>query len=68
MVICLERGADLHMAQLMSLSLASVKSPEKGPLITGKKNCHEVIGGNCHLRLSHSKKLLKYLCGNMFTI
>jgi len=25
-VICLERGADLHMAQLMSLSLASVKS------------------------------------------
>ena len=29
MVICLERGADLHMAQLMSLppmSLASVKS------------------------------------------
>ena len=46
MVICLERGADLHMAQLMSLSLASVKSrlvlplwyrltwvvPEKGPL------------------------------------
>jgi len=64
MVICLERGADLHMAQLMSLSLASVKSPEKGPLngcvlITGKKNCHEVIGGNCHLRLSHSKKTLK---------
>jgi len=42
MVICLERGADLHMAQLMSLSLASVKSPEEGPLngcvlITGKK-------------------------------
>jgi len=48
MVICLERGADLHMAQLMPLplSLASVKSrlvlpfwyrltrivPEKGPL------------------------------------
>jgi len=46
MVICLELGADLHMAQLMSLSLASVKSrlvlpfwyrltqvvPEKGPL------------------------------------
>jgi len=29
-VICLERGADLHMAQLMSLaltSLASLKSP-----------------------------------------
>jgi len=26
MVICLERGADLHMAQLMPLSLASVKS------------------------------------------
>jgi len=25
-VICLERGADLHMAQLMPLSLASVKS------------------------------------------
>jgi len=24
MVICLERGADLHMAQLMPLSLASV--------------------------------------------
>jgi len=46
MVICLERGADLHMFQLMPLSLASVKSrlvlpfwyrltwvvPEKGPL------------------------------------
>jgi len=46
MVICLERDADLHMAQLMPLSLASVKSrlvlpfwywltwvvPEKGPL------------------------------------
>jgi len=46
MVICLEQGADLHMAQLMPLSLASVKSrlvlpfwyrltwvvPEKGPL------------------------------------
>ena len=45
-VICLERDADLHMAQLMTLSLASVKSrlvlpfwyrltrvvPEKGPL------------------------------------
>jgi len=45
-VICLEQGADLHMAQLMPLSLASVKSrlvlpfwyrltrvvPEKGPL------------------------------------
>jgi len=45
-VICLERDADLHMAQLMPLSLASVKSrlvlpfwyrltrvvPEKGPL------------------------------------
>ena len=45
-VICLERGANLHMAQLMPLSLASVKSrlvlpfcyrltwvvPEKGPL------------------------------------
>jgi len=26
MVVCLERGADLHMAQLMPLSLASVKS------------------------------------------
>ena len=26
MVICLERGADVHMAQLMPLSLASVKS------------------------------------------
>ena len=26
MVICLERGADLHMAQLLPLSLASVKS------------------------------------------
>ena len=26
MVICLEQGADLHMAQLMPLSLASVKS------------------------------------------
>jgi len=26
MVVCLERGADLHMSQLMSLSLASVKS------------------------------------------
>jgi len=25
-VICLERGADLHMAQLMPLSLAPVKS------------------------------------------
>jgi len=25
-VICLERGADLHMAQLMPLPLASVKS------------------------------------------
>jgi len=46
MVICLEQGADLHMAQLMPLSLASVKSrlvlpfwyrltwvvPEKRPL------------------------------------
>ena len=46
MVICLERGADLHMAQLMPLPLASVKSrlvlpfwyrltwvvPDKGPL------------------------------------
>ena len=46
MVICLEQDADLHMAQLMPLSLASVKSilvlpfwyrltrvvPEKGPL------------------------------------
>jgi len=46
MVISLEQGADLHMAQLMPLSLASVKSrlvlsfwywltrvvPEKGPL------------------------------------
>ena len=46
MVICLQRGADLHMAQLMPLSLASVKSrlvlpswywltrvvPDKGPL------------------------------------
>jgi len=45
-VICLERGADLHMAQLMPLSLASAKSrlvlpfwcpltwvvPDKGPL------------------------------------
>ena len=45
-VICLERGADLHMAQLMSLSHFSVKSilvlpfwyrltwvvPDKGPL------------------------------------
>jgi len=45
-VICLERGADLHMAQLMPLPLASVKSrlvlpfwyrltrvvPDKGPL------------------------------------
>jgi len=26
MVICLEQGADLYMAQLMPLSLASVKS------------------------------------------
>ena len=26
MVICLERGADLHMAQQMPLSLASVKA------------------------------------------
>jgi len=26
MVICLEQGADLHMAQLMPLPLASVKS------------------------------------------
>jgi len=26
MVICLERSADLHIAQLMPLSLASVKS------------------------------------------
>ena len=26
MVICLERDADLHMVQLMALSLASVKS------------------------------------------
>jgi len=26
MVICLEQGADLHMVQLMPLSLASVKS------------------------------------------
>ena len=26
MVICLERGADLHMVQLMPLSLASVNS------------------------------------------
>jgi len=26
MVICLEQGADLHTAQLMPLSLASVKS------------------------------------------
>ena len=26
MVICLERGADLHMAQLMPLPLTSVKS------------------------------------------
>jgi len=25
MVICLEQGADLHMAQLMPLSLASIK-------------------------------------------
>jgi len=25
-IVCLERGADLHMAQLMPLSLASVKS------------------------------------------
>ena len=46
MVICLEQGADLHMAQRISLSLASVKSrlvlpfwywltrvvPDKGPL------------------------------------
>jgi len=46
MVICLERDADLHMAQLMPLSLASLTSrlvlpfwyrltrvvPEKGPL------------------------------------
>jgi len=46
MVICLKRDADLHMTQLMPLSLASVKSrlvlpfwywltwvvPEKGPL------------------------------------
>jgi len=46
MVVCLERGADLHMAQLMPLSLAPVKSrlvlpfwyrltrvvPDKGPL------------------------------------
>ena len=46
MVICLERGADLHMAQLIPLSLATVKSrlvlpfrywltqvvQEKGPL------------------------------------
>ena len=46
MVICLEQVADLHMSQLMPLSLASVKSrlvlpfwywltrvvPEKGPL------------------------------------
>ena len=45
MVVCLEQGADLHMAQLMPLYLASVKSrlvltveyrltwvvPEKGP-------------------------------------
>jgi len=26
LVICLERGADLHMAQLMPLPVASVKS------------------------------------------
>ena len=43
MVICLERGADLHMAQLMPLPLtvSSIKSrlvllfwvvPDKGPL------------------------------------
>jgi len=46
MVVCLEQGADLHMAQLMPLPLASVKTrlvlpfwyrltrvvPEKGPL------------------------------------
>jgi len=30
MVICLERGADLHMFQLMPLPLTVV--PEKGPL------------------------------------
>ena len=31
MVICLERGADLHVAQLMPLPLTRVV-PEKGPL------------------------------------
>ena len=49
MVICLEQGADLHMAQLMPLPLASVKSRlvlpfwywltqvvlNKGPFVTG---------------------------------
>jgi len=55
-VICLERGADLHMAQLMPLSRASVKSSlvlpfwyrlprvvrEKGPL----NGCMYHIGRN----------------------
>ena len=33
MVVCMERGADLHMAQLMPLPLTvSGFSPGKGPL------------------------------------
>ena len=39
MVICLEQGADLHMAQLMPLSLASVKSTDFTFLCTGLCVC-----------------------------
>ena len=68
MVICLERGADLHMVQLVPLSLASVKSrsllpfwyrltwvvPEKGPLNGCVCVCPSVRTCMCLCVRSHS--------------
>jgi len=35
-------------------------------LCAGNRHAQEVIEANCHLRLSHSKTVLKYLFGKIF--
>ena len=75
MVVCLERGADLHMAQLMPLSLASAKSrlvlpfwyrptrvvPEKG-LLNGSVLCHGHSSSEIEVEVKRSMCALHEFC------
>ena len=52
-VICLERGADLHMAQLMPMPLASVKS--RGPIY---KISYDYLTIMARLRSTYDRRLI----------